>query len=107
MNIMKLLKKIKKIKVHKKAWKTTFLVVTTIAATLLAHACSDVVMRQFNNFGSPVEIMCVSSGKQIYQGTTTGRATNYGIFNVWYFREAGTNQNMRVAGDCVIRDLNK
>lgn len=108
---MKSLKKILKstrkysTKHYKRAAKTTLLVVTTLAATLLAHAFSDVVMRQFNNFGSPVHITCVSSGRQIYDGTTTGRTTNYGIFNVWYFREAGTLENMRVAGDCVIRDL--
>jgi hypothetical protein len=72
--------------------------------TLMLVGCTDAKLKQLTTLGSPGEIKCYSGGKEIYTGKSTGKIATEQGSDGWYFQEAGTNQLVRVSGDCVIRN---
>lgn len=72
-------------------------------ALLLLAGCTDSSLSSLGAYGSPALIRCFSGGLLIYDGKSTGRVAKVEQSDGWEFREAGTNNFVRVSGACIVR----
>lgn len=70
----------------------------------LVTGCTDAQVSQWTALGEPATVTCYSGGKVIYHGKSTGKVATEKQSDGWLFREAGTEAQIRVSGDCVIRN---
>lgn len=80
----------------------------TIAALVICLAsvtgCTDAQVSQWTALGEPATVDCYSGGKLIYHGKSTGKVASEKQSDGWLFKEAGSDAQIRVSGDCVIRN---
>lgn len=65
--------------------------------------CTDSDLSSFESLGHTAQVTCYSGGKVFYNGHSTGKVQTTAQSDGWEFREAGTNQFIRVSGECVVR----
>lgn len=66
--------------------------------------CTDAQVSQWTTLGDPATVTCYSGGKLIYHGKSTGKVASEKQSDGWLFKEAGSDAQIRVSGDCVIRN---
>lgn len=66
--------------------------------------CTDTDRASWGAYGAPGAITCYSGGTVIYAGQSTGRIQTVENSDGWEFKEKGTENFIRVSGDCVIRN---
>lgn len=80
----------------------------TFGALSSISACSDAQWGQFSAIGEPGEIVCYSGGKEIFRGKSTGKIATESGSDGWFINGDGRpdvlTANVRVSGDCVIRN---
>lgn len=73
-----------------------------IAASVIG--CTNATIAQFKAFGDSGDIVCYSGGVKIYEGRSTGKIRTEQGSDGWYFEEKGSDDLIRVGGDCLIRN---
>lgn len=75
-----------------------------IFAGLLMSGCTDAGWQKVVALGDPGTIICYSGGKEIFNGTSTGKISTETESDGWFFKDAETGKLIRISGDCVIRN---
>lgn len=79
------------------------LFVLAIVSVLMLSACTDSDISSLESLGHTAQVTCYSGGKVFYDGHSTGKVQTTSQSDGWEFREAKSNQFIRVSGECVVR----
>lgn len=72
-----------------------------IVLGLLLNSCNDKNLDSI--IDTEVTIKCYSAGTLIYEGKSTEENMEMINFDGYHFRELGTDNYIRVSGNCIIR----
>lgn len=75
-----------------------------VAILMMVFGCTNAEWGKIKAIGSKGEITCYSGGIKIYEGKSTGKIGTESQSDGWYLEEEGSNDLIRVSGDCVIRN---
>jgi len=75
-----------------------------VTLMIFLAGCTDTDRASISAYGRPGTITCFSGGKQIYQGSSTGRIQSVTQSDGWQFEEEGSGKFIRVSGDCLIKN---
>ena len=77
-------------------------IISIIIVALFITSCTASRRAKMLSY-NPGEVTCYSGGKIIYHGFSTGYIHNEESSDGYYFQEKGTNNLIRLSGQCVIR----